>query len=72
VFPRGPKIIINPAEDELMKAFGKSRHLMFPFQSVQLIEELAEEDPPAVKIRPFSVIDASEKFTARGNKDGDG
>jgi hypothetical protein len=69
VFPPGPKLIINPAEDDMMKAFGNSRHLMIPFQTVQLIEELPEEEAERPRVRPFSVIDAAEKFSAAGRKE---
>ena len=44
IFQRDSKIIINPAENDVFKEFGKSKNLMFPFQSVTLIEELAEEE----------------------------
>ena len=56
VFPKKKKLIINPAEDEIMKAFGSSKHLMIPFQTVSLIEELDEEGRGA-RLRPFTIVD---------------
>jgi hypothetical protein len=61
VFPQGPKIIINPAEDDMMKVFGKAKHLMIPFQTVQLIEELPDDLPGAGRVRTFSVIEGEKK-----------
>ena len=43
VFPKGKKLIIDPQEEEIQKTFGESNHLMIPFQSVLIIEELSEE-----------------------------
>jgi hypothetical protein len=65
VFPRGPKIIINPAEDDMMKAFGNSKHLMIPFQTVQLIEELPENAPESARVRSFAVIDGTKKLSSK-------
>jgi hypothetical protein len=59
VFSNEPKLIINPADDEMFKSFGGSRHLMIPFQTVQLIEELPDE-APSVKVRRFTVVESSE------------
>lgn len=60
VFPKGPKLIINPADDDLMKAFGNSKHLMIPFQTVQLIEELPEEETEPTRVRSFTVIESDD------------
>jgi hypothetical protein len=60
VFPTGPKIIINPAEDDMMKVFGGAKHLMIPFQTVQLIEELPEE-AQVPRLRNFSVIEGGKE-----------
>ncbi len=58
VFPEGKKLIIDPAEDEIRKAFGETDHLMIPFQSVSLIEENSEEKPAAQpKVRPFTLVE---------------
>lgn len=51
VFENKPKLIIDPGEDEVRRLFGSSSHLMIPFQTVILIEELSETE--ATKIMPF-------------------
>ena len=43
VFSRGKSLIIDPTEDDLKNAFGSTDHLMIPFQTVTLIEELKDE-----------------------------
>ena len=43
VFPTEQKLIINPSEEEVRKTFGRSDHLMIPFQTVSLIEELPDD-----------------------------
>jgi len=58
VFSTEQKLVINPGEEETRKTFGKSDHLMIPFQTVVLIEELP--DSPPGKVMPFSVHDDSE------------
>ncbi len=60
VFPKGKKLIINPLEDEIKKAFGSARHLMIPFQTVSLIEELDDESQ-AVRLRPFQIVESNRK-----------
>ena len=60
VFPKGKKLIINPLEDEIKKAFGSAKHLMIPFQTVSLIEELDDESQ-AVRLRPFQIVDSDRK-----------
>jgi hypothetical protein len=45
VFNRETRIVINPTQEEVAKRFGDSRHLMIPFQSVSLIEEVDEVAP---------------------------
>ena len=65
VFPKGPKIIINPAEDDMMKVFGEAKHLMIPFQTVRLIEELPDEAAEAASVRKFSVIEGGKKKRPR-------
>lgn len=57
VLPSGPKLIINPAEDDLLKTFGEANHVMLPFQTVALIEELPDEEPRRGKMRTFTVIE---------------
>jgi hypothetical protein len=56
VFPTGKKIIINPSEDDIRKTFGESDHLMIPFQSVVLIEELKDEEGKG-KVMPFGIVE---------------
>lgn len=57
VFPTEPKLVINPAEEEVRRTFGGSDHLMIPFQTVVLIEELP--DTPPGKVMPFEIVDGS-------------
>ncbi|GEM_PF-1960839 len=52
IFPDDKKIIINPADEEIRKTFSKSKHLMIPFQTVILIEELYDKEH---KIMPFNI-----------------
>jgi len=59
VFSKAKKLIINPAEDDVVRAFGGAKHLMIPFQTVSLIEEI-DEEKQAVKLRPFSLVEAKE------------
>ena len=58
VFPTEQKLIINPSEEEVRKTFGRSDHLMIPFQTVILIEELP--DTAEGKVMPFSLIEGPE------------
>jgi hypothetical protein len=64
VFPRKKKLIINPAEDEIMKAFEPSKHLMIPFQTVSLIEELDEEGR-GTRLRPFTIVEGRDTDGAK-------
>jgi hypothetical protein len=66
VFPKGKKIIINPSEDEILKTFGKSNHLMIPFQSVILIEEISGEEGSS-KVMPFGLVDDIKKKKKKDN-----
>ncbi len=60
VFPKESKLIIDPAEETVRKTFGKADHLMIPFQTVALIEELSKEDAEqAGKVRNFTLIEGS-------------
>ena len=61
VFSDKKKLIINPAEDDIIKAFGNSLHLMIPFQTVLLIEEVDESEGA---VRRFTIVDQ--------DNDGDG
>jgi hypothetical protein len=58
VFPTEQKLVINPSEEEIRKTFGRADHLMIPFQTVMLIEELPENAEG--KVMPFSLVDQSE------------
>ncbi len=51
VFSTEKKLVINPLEDEIRRTFGSSDHLMIPFQTVSLIEELP--DNPDSRVMPF-------------------
>lgn len=46
IFPEKSQVIIDPDADELRREFGKSDHLMIPFQSVHLIEERTNTTTP--------------------------
>ena len=54
VFPTDKKIIINPSEDEVRRTFAESAHIMIPFQTVILIEEL--EEVKGRKVMPFGIV----------------
>lgn len=58
VFPAGSSVIINPSEDDLKRAFGGANHLMIPFQTVSLIEEIPESERS--RLMPFSLIERHE------------
>ncbi len=53
VFSSRNSLIIDPTEDDLKNTFGKTDHVMIPFQTVLLIEEIKEE---SIAERPFSVL----------------
>ncbi len=59
VFSTEPKIVINPAEEEIRKTFSAADHLMIPFQTVSLIEELP--DVIDRKVMPFRSTEETEK-----------
>ncbi len=59
VFPTEQKLVINPSEEEIRRAFGSANHLMIPFQTVSLIEELPEDS--VGKLMPFRLADDDEK-----------
>ncbi|HUV09145.1 MAG TPA: DUF1820 family protein [Spirochaetia bacterium] len=60
VFPTGKKLIINPSEDDIKKAFSETNHVMIPFQSVVLIEEL-KSDRAKSKVMPFGLVGESSQ-----------
>ena len=45
VLNKESNLIINPAEDDLIREFGGTDHLMIPFQTVTLIEEIKDDEP---------------------------
>jgi hypothetical protein len=58
VFSTERKLVINPLEEEVRHTFGKADHLMIPFQTVLLIEELPENAEG--KVMPFSLVNGTE------------
>ncbi|TVQ38094.1 MAG: DUF1820 family protein [Spirochaetaceae bacterium] len=75
VFPEGPRIIIDPGEDEVRRTFGKADHLMIPFQTVSLIEEYQDEQaeqPRGRKVRKFTLVDESSDQHAEDPEDDPG
>ena len=59
VFPNGKKLIIDPQEEEIHRVFGESNHLMIPFQSVLIIEELSDEGKS--KLVSFEKVDKQKR-----------
>ena len=59
VFPTEQKLVINPSEEEVRRVFGRSDHLMIPFQTVSLIEELPDDGDG--KVMRFHIEDGEEK-----------
>ncbi|MCK5737497.1 MAG: DUF1820 family protein [Spirochaetaceae bacterium] len=53
VFTKTSRLVIDPSEDEILKEFGGSDHLMIPFQSVILIEEIMDKNPEAGAMKLF-------------------
>jgi hypothetical protein len=51
VFPTDQKLVINPSEEDVRRTFGASDHLMIPFQTVSLIEEMPENQES--RVMPF-------------------
>ncbi len=63
VIPRSGSLIIDPSQDEIRKKFGDTRHVMIPFQTVSLIEEVAEPDAggDGSKVMPFQVVEGADE-----------
>ena len=55
ILPEPNPLVINPAADELRKDFEETNHIMLPFQTVSLIEELEEKKTGYVK--KFTVLE---------------
>ncbi len=73
VFPEGKSVIIDPSQDEVRRTFGQAEHLLIPFQSVSLIEEVRENEAGAGdKVRPFTVVEGDDKREGERNGDEDG
>ncbi|MDF1569292.1 MAG: DUF1820 family protein [Spirochaetaceae bacterium] len=53
IFTRENRLVIDPGEDEVLKEFGGSDHLMIPFQAVSLIEEIQEDNPRSGSLKLF-------------------
>lgn len=64
VFPTEQKLVINPSEEELRRTFGGTDHLMIPFQTVTLIEELPEDS--VGKVMPFSLVEGTSPDSSDG------
>lgn len=64
VFSTEKRLIINPADEDVRTTFGGAMHLMIPFQTVSLIEELAED--AGGRVMPFSLVEEG------GSEGGDG
>jgi len=61
VFPEGKKLIIDPSEDDVRRAFGKADHLLIPFQTVSLIEEFKDREPEIGSVvRKFKVVEDAD------------
>ncbi|MFP4300489.1 MAG: DUF1820 family protein [Alkalispirochaetaceae bacterium] len=70
IFSKGSHLIIDPSEDELRHEFGEAEHLMIPFQSVALIEELDENRvEKESKVIPFSLVTGDEEDEAENGPD---
>ena len=59
VFPTGKKLIINPSEDEVRRSFAETNHIMIPFQTVILIEEI--EEKKGRRVMPFGLVADKDK-----------
>ena len=69
VFKSDQQIIINPTAEDVRRTFGRAEHLMIPFQTVALIEELPETD--SNRIRPFMLVDEDADETGGDGLEGD-
>jgi hypothetical protein len=61
ILPKASSLIIDPNRENFEKIFGRANHLMIPFQSVSLIEELDKE--AAVKdskVSSFSIVEVEK------------
>ncbi len=68
VFSTERRLIINPADEDVRSTFGGAVHLMIPFQTVSLIEEVSEQSDG--KVMPFSLVEGpGEKEAQSANRD---
>ena len=61
ILPKNSSLIINPAEDDFRKEFSEAKHIMLPFESVSLIEELPEENAEGPKTLNFVKKEEEDK-----------
>jgi hypothetical protein len=61
IFTKTSRLVIDPSEDEVLKEFGGSDHLMIPFQSVILIEEILDRNPESGSVKLFVSKDNDEE-----------
>jgi hypothetical protein len=61
IFTKTSRLVIDPSEDEVLKEFGGSDHLMIPFQSVILIEEILDRNPESGSVKLFVSNDSDEE-----------
>lgn len=59
VLPKDKKLIVNPQDESIRKDFSQASHLMIPFQSIILIEELNADGE--LSIMPFTVTENENK-----------
>jgi len=58
ILPKASSLIIDPGRENFEKTFGRANHLMIPFQSVSLIEELDKEAADKEsKVALFSIVE---------------
>ena len=55
LLPEKGTLLVNVEDDELRSRFGKTNHLMIPFQSVGMIEEF-KEDPDNKPLSAAQVV----------------
>jgi hypothetical protein len=60
LFPRENRLVIDPSEDDVLKEFGGAHHLMIPFQTVSLIEEIPDEESQGSSLKFFRDAPAAE------------
>ena len=61
IFEDDLKLIINPSDDDIRKDFGDADHLMIPFQSVILIEEIIQKEKDKSKVMPFTLVEGNKE-----------